>query len=85
MNPHGFPSRMTVGKLMELVGGKAGVCEGIQHDATVFAGDPVSSLSAVLIKHGYCYDGKDLLTSGMLVSLSLCVGSSLLTLCSPLS
>jgi len=24
MNPHGYPSRMTVGKLMELLGSKAG-------------------------------------------------------------
>jgi DNA-directed RNA polymerase III subunit RPC2 len=28
MNPHGFPSRMTVGKMIELVAGKAGVFEG---------------------------------------------------------
>lgn len=27
MNPHGFPSRMTVGKMIELVAGKAGVLE----------------------------------------------------------
>jgi len=65
MNPHGFPSRMTVGKLMELIGGKAGVCEGVQHDATVFAGDPVEAMSEVLVKHGYCYDGKEALTSGI--------------------
>ena len=30
MNPHGFPSRMTVGKMIELVAGKAGVFEGRQ-------------------------------------------------------
>jgi DNA-directed RNA polymerase beta subunit len=28
MNPHGYPSRMTVGKLMELLGGKAALCDG---------------------------------------------------------
>ncbi len=28
MNPHGFPSRMTVGKMIEFVAGKAGVFEG---------------------------------------------------------
>ena len=28
MNPHGFPSRMTVGKMIELLGSKAGVLTG---------------------------------------------------------
>jgi len=34
MNPHGFPSRMTVGKMMELVAGKAGVLGGRCADGT---------------------------------------------------
>ena len=34
MNPHGFPSRMTVGKLIELLAGKAGVMEGKFHYGT---------------------------------------------------
>lgn len=28
MNPHGFPSRMTIGKMIELLAGKCGVLEG---------------------------------------------------------
>ena len=42
MNPHGFPSRMTVGKLMELLGGKAGVLKGKFHYGTAFGGSKVS-------------------------------------------
>jgi len=41
MNPHGFPSRMTVRKLMELIGGKAGVLEGKFHYGTAFGGSKV--------------------------------------------
>jgi DNA-directed RNA polymerase III subunit RPC2 len=36
MNPHGFPSRMTVGKLLELLVGKGGVYEGRQAYSTAF-------------------------------------------------
>jgi DNA-directed RNA polymerase III subunit RPC2 len=28
MNPHGFPSRMTVGKMLELLGSKAAALDG---------------------------------------------------------
>lgn len=39
MNPHGFPSRMTVGKMIELLAGKAGVLEGKLKDGTVRTGE----------------------------------------------
>ncbi|KAL9643773.1 hypothetical protein ABK040_016075 [Willaertia magna] len=65
MNPHGFPSRMTVGKMIELIGGKAGVLEGRQGYATAFAGDKVVDIGKALIKHGFSYCGKDMLTSGI--------------------
>lgn len=41
MNPHGYPSRMTVGKLMELLGGKNAVLSGKFHYGTAFGGDQV--------------------------------------------
>ena len=65
MNPHGFPSRMTVGKLMELLAGKAGVLDGKFHYGTAFGGDKVEDVSADLIRHGFNYAGKDYLTSGI--------------------
>ena len=65
MNPHGFPSRMTVGKLMELLAGKAGILDGKFHYGTAFSGDRVEDVSADLIRHGFNYAGKDYLTSGI--------------------
>ena len=65
MNPHGFPSRMTVGKMLELIGGKAGVLDGRFHYGTAFGGDKVSAISETLVRHGYSYTGKDFLTCGV--------------------
>ena len=65
MNPHGFPSRMTVGKMIELLAGKAGLMDGFRRYGTAFAGDSVASCSAMLVKHGYHYAGKEYLTSGI--------------------
>ena len=65
MNPHGFPSRMTVGKLMELLGGKAGVLEGKFHYGTAFGGSKVKDICSELVKNGFNYLGKDILTSGI--------------------
>ncbi|GAM83673.1 hypothetical protein ANO11243_016610 [Dothideomycetidae sp. 11243] len=65
MNPHGFPSRMTVGKLMELLSGKAGVLRGTFEYGTAFAGSKVVDMADVLMSHGFNYSGKDYLTSGI--------------------
>mmetsp|Transcript_19365 Transcript_19365/g.63113 ORF Transcript_19365/g.63113 Transcript_19365/m.63113 type:complete len:1117 (+) Transcript_19365:98-3448(+) len=70
MNPHGFPSRMTVGKIIELVAGKCGVCSGRQAYGTAFgektgSADCASEASCTLLKHGFSYIGKDMLYSGI--------------------
>ena len=35
-NPHGFPSRMTIGMILEIMGGKAGALHGVHQDSTPF-------------------------------------------------
>jgi DNA-directed RNA polymerase III subunit RPC2 len=65
MNPHGFPSRMTVGKMIELIAGKAGVLDGERRYGSAFGGDSVEDCSQTLIRHGYSYGGKELMTSGI--------------------
>ncbi|KAM0786053.1 DNA-directed RNA polymerase III subunit [Microbotryomycetes sp. NB124-2] len=65
MNPHGFPSRMTVGKMLELLSGKAGVLKGKFEYGTAFGGSKAADMSQVLIDAGYSYAGKDYLTSGI--------------------
>jgi DNA-directed RNA polymerase III subunit RPC2 len=65
MNPHGFPSRMTVGKMLELVSGKAGVLNGSLEYGTCFGGSKVTDMGDILIKNGFSYSGKDFVTSGI--------------------
>ena len=65
MNPHGFPSRMTVGKILELLSGKAGVVEGQRQYGTAFGGSKVDDMQELLIKHGFHPSGKDYVTSGI--------------------
>jgi DNA-directed RNA polymerase III subunit RPC2 len=65
MNPHGFPSRMTVGKMIELVAGKAGVLKGEFQYGTAFGGSKIEDMSRILIEHGFEYSGKDYMISGI--------------------
>jgi DNA-directed RNA polymerase III subunit RPC2 len=65
MNPHGFPSRMTVGKLMELVAGKAGLVQGRFGDGTAFGGDDAKQMGGALLDKGFQYFGKEALYSGI--------------------
>ncbi|XP_075087031.1 DNA-directed RNA polymerase III subunit 2 [Nicotiana tabacum] len=70
MNPHGFPSRMTVGKMIELLGSKAGVSCGRFHYGSAFGepsghADTVDTISETLVKHGFSYNGKDFIYSGI--------------------
>ncbi len=64
MNPHGFPSRMTVGKMIELIGGKASALTGEYKDATAFKKNQVEEFCKILVSHGYSYSGKEIFTSG---------------------
>lgn len=65
MNPHGFPSRMTVGKMIELISGKAGVLNGSLEYGTCFGGSKLEDMSKILVDKGFNYSGKDMLYSGI--------------------
>ncbi len=65
MNPHGFPSRMTVGKMIELISGKAGVLDGSLQYGTCFGGSKLEDMSKILVDKGFSYSGKDQLYSGI--------------------
>ena len=65
MNPHGFPSRMTVGKMIELISGKAGVLNGTLEYGTCFGGSKLEDMSQILMNNGFNYSGKDMLYSGI--------------------
>jgi len=71
INPHAFPSRMTIGMLVESMAGKAGALHGMFQDATPFSfhesGDQTSVdyFGEQLRAAGYNYYGSEPLYSGV--------------------
>ena len=64
-NPHGLPSRMTVGYLLELLAGKVGCLRGEVMDGTAFSGADKKELESQLEQLGFRYDGKETMYSGV--------------------
>lgn len=56
---------MTIGKMIELISGKAGLFLGQCRYGTAFGGDKLTDMGRVLIQNGFSYNGKDMLTSGV--------------------
>jgi DNA-directed RNA polymerase I subunit RPA2 len=72
INPHAFPSRMTIGMLVESMASKAGAMDGRFVDASPFQrardgeafSPPMEEHGEVLRKHGYAYHGSETMING---------------------
>jgi len=70
INPHAFPSRMTIGMFVESLAGKVGALQGRAQDATPFRFSEEDTAADYfgeqLIKAGYNYHGNEPMYSGTL-------------------
>jgi DNA-directed RNA polymerase I subunit RPA2 len=68
-NPHGFPSRMTIAMMVEMMAGKTAALHGLVHDATPFVFNEedtaIDHFGKLLTKAGYSYYGTERLYSGV--------------------
>uniref|UniRef100_A0A1B0CWN7 DNA-directed RNA polymerase subunit beta n=1 Tax=Lutzomyia longipalpis TaxID=7200 RepID=A0A1B0CWN7_LUTLO len=67
-NPHGFPSRMTIAMMIEMMAGKSGALHGLVHDATPFRftekDTAIDYFGRLLESGGYNYYGTERMYSG---------------------
>ena len=63
-NPHGVPSRMTIGHLLEILAGKVAALKGEIIESNPFDPYPEEKLRELLEKMGFRYDGREVLYDG---------------------
>ncbi|MEM4390846.1 MAG: DNA-directed RNA polymerase subunit B, partial [Candidatus Diapherotrites archaeon] len=64
LNPHSVPSRMTIGHLLEMLGGKVAAMKAMQVDGTPFSGTPREELEKMLEEVGLKKNGRELFYDG---------------------
>jgi len=64
INPHAFPSRMTVGMMMESITGKAAALRGAKFDGSAFVGEKIDQVRGVMKDAGFKYSGKEIMYDG---------------------
>ncbi|NOJ28844.1 MAG: DNA-directed RNA polymerase subunit B [Nitrososphaeraceae archaeon] len=64
INPHAFPSRMTVGQFMESLGGKAASLRGTIVDGSAFVGEKLNDIKDIMEQYGFKYSGKEEMYDG---------------------
>jgi DNA-directed RNA polymerase subunit B len=65
INPHAFPSRMTIGQFLESLAGKVASAKGEFMDGTPFINKKGDELKQMLIDLGFSYSGREVLYDGI--------------------